>query len=200
MDPYVQADEVLESIGGSENIRPADYDRATTAATSQIDRWTGRRFLQDAVASVRKVRATDCERVCVGDYDDPTTMVVETDDLGDGTWSEWDPSEWQPEADDRGNGPFVRLDGEPWRWIATTGARKFPTSGRLARVRATNRWGWVDPPWPVLQAGMKLSILYSQNRDQDPTTTDETAVMVAQGLLMDYAVEGGTLYCRPLVG
>lgn len=198
MEPYLTELEVQQEIGGDRVVNLSKYTRPIAASTQQIDRWTGRRFLRDPAPSERKFQAQSCDRVCVGDFTDPSAVLVETDDIGDGTWSPWEPSEWQPEADDRGNGRFVRLDGEPWRWIASTGARKFPTAGALARVRATTTWGWQITPFPVKEACMELSILHVQAKGRAPNMLDGDPIMMAKTLLMDYAVEGGTLCRDPL--
>ena len=197
--PYTSSDEVRAAIGGSQFIRPEDYDRGVVAARQQIDRWCGRGFLQDAVASTREFVVVSCGSLCVGDFTDPSQVVVETDELGDDTWLEWDPSWWRPGADDRGNGRYAPLDGEPWRWIVPRGGRKFPIScDDEPRARATTRWGWLAAPFPVLQASMKLSIPFSQNTDQSPQSLEGDPIMLAQGMLMDYAVQGGTLCPDPL--
>lgn len=207
MAGYLTVPELQLAIGGTRTVRPEDYERAIAAATSQIDRWTGRRFLRDEEPSTRTLLVEDCHRMRVGDFTDPGDVLVETDDAGDGTWLGWEPEEWQPEADDRGNGPYVRLDGEPWRWVGTAGDRLFPLTSRYSpeylrrrrRLRVTTRWGWEITPTPVTQACLELAILYVQAKDRGQMA-DGPPIMEAKGLVMDYAVEGGTLYCRPLVG
>lgn len=206
MQPYVPALELQVALGGLKTTRPEDYERAVLAATSKIDRWTGRRFLPDAAPSTRLFRAVSCDRVCVGDFDSTAGVLVETDDLDDGSWVEWDPAQWQAEADDRGNGPFVRTDGEPWRWISATNTsvHAFPTYGggywwpstyqwNRPRLRVTATWGWAETPYPVKQACLELAILYFQPSNRAPELINTASEDAAKCLLMDYVVEGGTL-------
>jgi len=199
---YLEVWELKQTIGGNKTSHDDDYERAIAAATRQIDRWTGRRFIRDEVAVTRPVRAMWCDWVCVGDFTDPADVTVETDLLGNGTWVEWEPDQWQPGADDKGNGRFVRLDGEPWRWVGATNTavRSFPVCDRdsRARVKVTTRWGWDEVPDPVSQACLELAILYFQPGNRAPELVGTAAVEAAKCLLMDYAVEGGTLCMDPL--
>lgn len=206
---YLSVRQLQLAVGDSTSAHEAELKRAIEAATRLMDRWTGRRFLRDTVASSRLFRAVSCDRVCVGDFDVPAEVVVETDDAGDGTWVAWSSGEWQPEADDRGNGPFVRLDGEPWRWIGITGSRKFPVDGRRPRVRVTTKWGPGSMPGVAPQACQLLSSLFFRSKDMAGSQMgiDDAResvyvdpISLAKAMLMDYAVEGGTLYQRALVG
>lgn len=222
-DGYLAVWELQQAIGGTRTTREDDYVRAILAASREIDRWTGRRFLLDADPSTRYFPADEPHRVLVGDFVDPDDVLVESDDAGDGTWTVWDADEWHAEGDDIGNGRFVRLDGEPWRWIATSSTRRFPartrwsgsgwygsnwygsgncstTGANVARVRATAHWGWDTIPVPVSQACLSLAVLYFQAKDRSQQMLVGDPVMEAKTLVKDYAVEGGTILCRPLVG
>lgn len=196
---YLESFELKQCVGAHRTSRDEDYERAIAAATQRIDRWTGRRFLRDETSTSRLFRAEFPGRVLVGDFTDPEGVVVETDDLGDGSWTTWEPEQWQAEADDRGNGRFVRLDGEPWRWVGVTdpALRAFPVCDRRPRVRVTAVWGWEAVPAAVSQACMELSILFFQPGSRSPELVGAASLDVARSLLMDYAVEGGTLCMDP---
>lgn len=197
---YASSTELQAVVGGSLSTNLPRYRRVLAAATHQIDRWTGRRFLRDTNPSARTVSATVWWRVCVGDFVDPADVVVETDDAGNGSWSTWSADQWRPGVDDDGSGRGVPLDGEPWRWIITTGDRRFPTAGVLDRVRVTTRWGWSEPPQPVVQACLHLAFAHFQGRDRAEQVLDGDPTEKAKSLVVEYAVDGGGLYYQPLVG
>lgn len=199
-DWYLSSVELQQAVGGSLTTNLSKYRRAIAASTDQIDRWTGRRFLQDAAPSTRTFRALTYWRVCVGDFVDPDDVLVESDDSGDGTWSEWDPSEWTAGVDDDGLGRGAPMGGEPWRWIVSAGTRAFPTVGVLNRVRVTTKWGWASPPQPIIQACMHLSRWNYESTDRLEQVMDGNPFEKAKRVCHDYAVEGGELYCQPMVG
>lgn len=197
---YLSSVELQRSVGGSLTTNLPKYRRAIAASTDQIDKWTGRRFLQDASASARWRAALDCQEVCVGDFDDPADVIVETDDVGDGTWSAWGQDEWRPGADDKGLGRSVRVGDEQWRWIIAAGTRRFPTSGTYDRVRVITKWGWLVTPQPVIEACLHLSGMHFQNKDRAEQIMAVDPEKMAKGLVCGYAVEGGELFYQPLVG
>lgn len=197
---YLSSVELQRAVGGDRTVNLPRYRRCIAAATSDIDRWTGRRFLRDVVASTRSFRTGSPWRVCVGDYEDPASVVVETDDAGDGTWSAWDAAQWRPAADDRGLGRDARMDGEPWRWVVSTGTRGFPVSEHLYRVRVTTRWNWAVTPQPVIEACLHLATAYFNPRDRAEQIMAADPVETAKCLVRPYAVEGGELFYQPLVG
>lgn len=198
---YLSSVELQRAVGGNFAANLPKYRRAIAAATDQIDRWTGRRFLRDAVSSTRLLRANSYWRVCVGDFTDAAAVTVETDDLGDNTWSTWLSTEWRAGVDDDGLGRGVPLGGEPWRWIISTGTRAFPTSGVLDRVRVTAQWGWAAPPQPVIEACLHLACMHFDNKDHvAEQVMNIDPVTMAKDLVRGYAVEGGELFYQPLVG
>lgn len=199
-DWYLSSDELQRAVGGGRTADLSAYRRAIASATDQIDEWTGRRFLPDPAASPRTFRAISPYRVCVGDFADPALVTVATDDRGDGTWSTWDASEWAPGAEDEGLGRGAPRAGHPWRWIVAAGARRLPTSRFFDRIKVTAVWGWSEPPQAIVQACLHLARWNYEATDRLEQVMDSNPLEKAKTICRDYAVDGGGLYCQPLVG
>lgn len=197
---YITRDRLKEAVGSRIDTHDNDFDRAIGAASRKIDKWTGRYFYQDTVASPRLFKADDRTYVCVSDFADPASMVIETDDDGDGVFeTTWTADQWQPE-------PFVLYNGEPFTIISTTTrTREFPFGTRRPLVRATTRWGWLPASLPpqVEQATEYAATLFYRGKDQYGAAIgliDQTEKMtadplkLAMELVREFAVKGGTLY------
>lgn len=197
---YLSSVELQKSVGGVLTTNLPRYRRAIAGSTDQIDEWTGRRFLRDTATSVRTFRATSCWRVCVGDFAVPAEVIVETDDAGDGTWSTWTADQWRPGAEDEGLGRGAPRAGHPWRWIISAGVREFPTSGHLYRVRVTTKWGWAATPQAIITACRHLSEWNYNSTDRSEQVMDGNPLEKAKTICRDFAVDGGELYCQPMVG
>lgn len=197
---YVTLARLKEAVGSKNELHDNDFERAIGAASRKIDKWTGRYFYQDAVASPRLFKADDRTYVCVSDFADADDVIVKSDDDGDGVFeTTWTSNQWQPE-------PFVRYNGEPFSIISTTTrTREFPIGTRRPLVQVTAKWGW-DPttlPPQVQQATEYAAILFYRAKDQYGASIgliDQTEKMtadplkLAMELVREYAVKGGTLY------
>lgn len=162
---YITLYDLKDSLKANTSVSDADYELAISSASRWIDGYCSdpkngriRYFYRDAAPSARRYRAETLHLVCVGDFDDPSTTVVEVDQVGNGTWVPLGASLWQAE-------PLVRLNGHPFTQVtATEYASTFPL-GLKPRVRVTARWGWVSIPDPVKQACQILSVAYLLGKD-----------------------------------
>lgn len=200
---YMDVDALMDAVGDITQVHIPEHERAISAASRQIDLWTGRYFYQDDTATARLFRAFDRTKVCVGDFTDPGSVIVQTDDDFDGVFeTTWDDEDWQAE-------PFVLFnDWPPATITTTTRTREFPLAGRRPPIKVTARWGWEAIPGPIEQACESLATLYYRSKDSssggmigidtnvERLSTDPIAVAMA--LCRDYAVYGGTLYVPPM--
>jgi hypothetical protein len=205
---YLTLDQIQSAVGDTTLGHVPEWERAITAASRQIDLWCGRFFYQDSAPSARVYNPYDRTCTCTGDFDSTVGVAVATDEDGDGVFETvWSADQWQAQSDSVPNMPFVRFNGWPWTQVTTTTrTREFPVSGRTPSIQVTATWGWGAVPEAVAQACEALATLYYQSKDTsaggmieidniDRLSTDP--IVVARGLLTDYAVPGGTLYVPP---
>ena len=176
------------------------YIRAIDAASRRIDLWTGRHFYTIA-DQVRHVRPSTTYHAYVGDFVDPTAIVIRTDDDGDGTFNTvWSyPGDWIPE-------PFVQYNAAPYNRILAVGSKEFTLGSRRPTVQGSGGpWGWPAIPTPVIQSAQILAISYFKSKDftggdigmpgfgvggTNVRATD--TIELARDLIKDYVVSPGT--------
>jgi len=144
----------LEQIKARMQITHADDDDllgdALDSASREIDKFCGRRFYADALATARAYYpATSC-RVRVDDFYETASLVVKTDADGDGVFETtlattgYFPTPLNGVVDGESGWPYYDIE------TITSGA--LPTSTRRAPIQVTAKWGWAAVPRPVYQA------------------------------------------------
>lgn len=126
---------------------------ALTAASRQIDQYTGRRFYADEVVSARTFTLTgrvatdaDGQLLLLDDIADTTGLIVETGAAGSATWTAMTSGQYE-----------VTPDNAVSLGLPITGLRSFSGNGWVTglfrpRARITARWGWPAVPDVVAQA------------------------------------------------
>lgn len=158
---YLSLASLKAALGDETTDYDSDYERAISAASRQIDDWCGgRHFWLEPAPTARLFRPVNRYLVITGFFPTAESVVVETDDDGDGSFStSWTSGQWQAE-------PVIRTNGYPFEQItATSRSRPFPISGRRPTVKVTARWGWSSVPAQVAQACQILAIAYFKSRD-----------------------------------
>ena len=155
---YLSLTELQVTLGATSSARKADYELAIEAASRWIDEHCSdrerniiRHFWREASPSERTYTADTPWQVRTGDFDDPDTVTVEVDLVGDGTWTPLDAATWHPE-------PFNRIQGFPFTKIVSNSYGLLFPQSLQARVKVTARWGWAAVPKPVAQACQILAV------------------------------------------
>jgi hypothetical protein len=154
---YATIDDVKEYIKGEDQRSGNDTRIAAALSVSSrlIDRYCGRSFSADAVASSRLFWADARLLVVADDFWTTDGLVVATDTSDDGTAdTTWTASEYLLEPL---NGIVDGVAGFPYYRLRATMGRTFPVAGRRPRVHITAKWGWAAVPEPVRQACLHLT-------------------------------------------
>lgn len=158
---------VKTRLGIGDTADDTAIDAAATAASRLIDSHCRRRFYADGAATARVFYAEQDWRgrsvVAVDDISTSTGLVVKTDTSDDATFdTTWAASDYQLEPL---NGVVDGLEGWPYTRIVAVEARRFPMSGKRARVEVTADWGWAAVPAAVSEACLILSARLFQRKD-----------------------------------
>lgn len=147
----------------AESTRDGLLETSLAAASRSIDKYCGRRFYADKVATARQFR-TDGTAVCAADgdllfIDDLSSiagLIVET---GDGTtWSAVTDYLTEPVNALVKNWPITALRRKLFYWTTT-------------RVRVTGLWGWPGVPDEVTQACLlQASRLFNRRKSPEGIT------------------------------
>lgn len=130
-------------------------DSLSTGARD-IDKFCGRRFWKDTVATARKFQVEPDRRgiVKVSDFWTTDGLIIATDDGGDGTFENtWTTANYQLEPL---NGVEDGIEGVPYYKIRAIN-RTWPSTAR-ASLQVTAKWGWNAIPAPVRSAQAILGI------------------------------------------
>jgi hypothetical protein len=124
-------------------------ERAINATSRAIDLFCGRRFWIDSTVQTRVYRPEFGDLAWIDDIATITGLVVKTDTAGDGTyattWASTD-YELQPLNADANGQAYC------WTRIGAVDRYLFPTSGRVAPLQVTAKFGWSAIPDGVEQA------------------------------------------------
>lgn len=145
---YCTVDQVRAELSDDGQRLPLDLlEKAVSSASRAVDRWTGRRFWQDAAPVTRTFRPTDPYRVDVADISTTTGLLVATGT--DGTFG----SAWTLDADFELEPENADADGGAFAWweLVAVGGLSFPCARRRT-VQVTARWGWSAVPDQVMAA------------------------------------------------
>lgn len=150
----------LGDAGGK--LDAALLDRAINAASRAIDRYTGRRFWQDADATARLYRANDRMVVYVDDISTSAGLALVTDIHLDGTWANtWDTDHYQLEPLN------ADANGQAYTWyrLVAVSHLQFPIDTHRATVKVTARWGWSEVPDEVNEACILKAVSLFRRKD-----------------------------------
>lgn len=168
VNAYCTEQEVRDQFGDEGSTLSEDLlHRAINATSRAIDRWTGRRFWQDADVVARTYRPRDGHHVFVHDISTDTGLIVKTDTTGDGTFdTTWDSDDFVLEP--RNEDVVATGDtGDPFAWwqITAVDTKTFPVHARKATLQVTARFGWSGIPDEVNQAAIIKAAALFRRKD-----------------------------------
>jgi hypothetical protein len=175
VNAYIAVAELREEIGDTGSILDTDViERAINAASRAVDNYCSggvpgsRRFWRDAVATTRVFRADSPTRAWVMDISTTTSLVVKTDEDGDGTYERtWTSSDYQLEPlnqDVVAAGDTVT----PYAWweIVAVDTLLFPVwVNQRAGLQVTARFGWSSVPDEVKRATLLKAVSLFKRKD-----------------------------------
>jgi hypothetical protein len=160
---YCTVEEVRGQLGDiGDKLNTALLERAVSAASRAVDRYCGRRFYQDQAPVARRFDPVDVYCALVDDISTKTGLVVQTDNLGTGTYATTlDPSDYRLEPLN------AEQYGPAYSWTRIVSQRPWLQSctGPLSPpyLQVTARWGWSDIPDEVAEATiLKAAALFSR--------------------------------------
>lgn len=128
-------------------------DTLLEAASRKIDDYCGRRFYLDATASARYYTAHSFRRVLLDDIATLDDLVIETDELGDGTWTQT----WTKAARTGYGFELEPLASDGWPYTSAVAIGSYRWPGHLGAVKVTAEWGWAAVPAPIEAACLTLA-------------------------------------------
>lgn len=158
---YASVDDVREQMSdGGDKLSVSLLERAVSSASRAVDKHCGRRFWQDAIASVRMYSAGCWDSLYVMDISTQAGLVVEVDYAGNGVWSTLDSSSYHLEP--------LNADSDfsayAWWEIVIDTGRGFTVS-RRPLVRVTAQWGWSEIPDEVTEATILKAVSLFKRKD-----------------------------------
>ena len=155
---YCTAEELRAWMGDTGTILQSDVlEKSINAASRAIDDYCGigRKFWLDSTAIARNFRVRDPDIAWVYDIGSLTGLKIETDDVGDGSFS----TTWS--SADYDLSPFEEDEDRAHAWYRIHAVnRVFPVNSFRRTLRVTARWGWTAIPDQIHQAClMKANIL-----------------------------------------
>lgn len=203
-DPYATVEELKIRLGIDDVFDDFVLEGALLAASREIENYCSRQFNDFGVSTARVYYPTNIWCVEFDDAIAGTSIIVATDNAGDGTYSTvWDFNELQ----------FLPLNTVvsgsldfPFNRVQAVGSRLFifPQlwwNNRRAPVQITAQWGWLAIPSPVNQATLILAEAMAKMKDAPfgvAGFSEFGAVRVrdnpiVKNLLRPYRADGGVL-------
>lgn len=151
---YCTLAEVKEALRVTDSTDDTLIENAIEGASRRIDGYTGRWFYKTSSTAIKQY-AVDGYKVATSDIA-TTTVVVKTDDNGDGTFE----TTWTQGTDYQLEPLDATLTGIPYRNVVAIGGKRFPliTVPKQPLVEITAYWGWNAIPDDVREAAVLLSI------------------------------------------
>lgn len=150
-DPYATVAELEARLGRTDD---GTFTGLLDAASRRVESFTRRQFNQTTVASARRFRPVDPQRLPVDDFHTTTDLAVETNDT---VWDpdQIDPRPWDGIVNGQEGWPFFDLFavGRCWPW------------NRRAKVTVTAQWGWAEVPAAIPQATLDVAVVMSHGSD-----------------------------------
>jgi hypothetical protein len=165
---YATLTEIKTFLSISDNVDDTLLEGMVEAASRSIDRIANRRFYQDAAASARKYRVSSPIILYTDDISTTSSLVVKTDDDGDGTFETTLTLNTDYIMD-----PLTALDlGRPYTQVTVvSNTVTFPIfpglfqNGLRPGVEVTARWGWPSVPDDINQACLILTADLYKRKD-----------------------------------
>jgi hypothetical protein len=170
-DPYATPAELEVRLGRSDD---GTFTSLLRAASRAVEDFTGRQFNRDTsgtpVATARRFRAVDPQRLPVDDFHTTTDLAVTVDGTA---WAvtDVDPRPW--------NGVHRGMTGWPYFDLVTV-AKSWPPT-RRATVTVTAHWGWAAVPEGIRLAALDVAEIMAQRGG-------ETSGVVRSEAMDGYAV------------
>lgn len=144
-DPYALPGDLILRTGQADN---GTYTAVLAAATRHVEDFTGRQFNKVTIASARKFRALDCERLAVDDFHTLADLVVSTNGLP------WLASQFEVDPPDG-----VRGGVPGWPFEALFAVNRFwPLHDfRRKTITVTAQWGWATVPPAIKEATLDVA-------------------------------------------
>lgn len=145
-DPYATIAQLEARTG---KLNDGTYADLLAAATRHVEDFTRRQFNKVTVATARKFRALDCERLAVDDFHTVTDLVVSTGGVP------WLPTQFEVDPPDG-----VR-DGVPgWPFESLFAVNRFwPLFDfRRKTITVTAQWGWAAVPKGIQEATLDVAV------------------------------------------
>lgn len=124
-------------------------ERAINATSRAIDKFCGRRFWIDTNVAIRVYRPELDDLAWIDDIATTTGLIIKTDGDNDGTYeTTWATTDYelQPLNADANGQAYA------WTRIAAVDRYLFPTTGKVAPLQITAKFGWSAIPDEVEQA------------------------------------------------
>jgi hypothetical protein len=137
-------------------------ENAISSTSRMIDAFCSRRFWRDPTPTTRMYQVTESDLAWVDDIATTSGLIIETDDLADGTFSttwlstDYDLSPYNTEVDIATAHAFTRIHGL---------ARLFPVNDYRRTLRVTATFGWSAIPDQIHQACLMKSNVLALRRD-----------------------------------
>ena len=165
---YATLTQIKTFLSISDSVDDTLLEDMVEAASRSIDRIANRRFYQDAVASARKYRVSSPIILYTDDISTTTSLVVKTDDDGDGTFETTLVLDTDYIMD-----PLTALSlGRPFTQVTVvSNTVTFPIfpglfqNGLRPGVEVTARWGWPSVPDDINQACLILTADLYKRKD-----------------------------------
>lgn len=156
---YLTVDQLREHLGDTGSKIDIDLlERSINATSRAIDRFTGRKFWQDATVKVRHYRPESSWLAFTHDISTTTGLVIKTDPGGDYTWTDtWTTADYDLEPDDNDQ------DESAYAWwrIRAIGDFAFTAGSNRRTLQVTAKFGWSAIPADVEYAALlKASSLF----------------------------------------
>lgn len=146
-DSYASVLELEERLGRSDD---GSFAELLDAASRRVEDFCRRQFNRDTattpVATARRFRALDPERLPVDDFRTTTDLAIEVDGTAWAT-TDVDPRPW--------DGVYKGRSGWPYSDLIAVG-RSWPDS-RRALIEVTAHWGWTAVPEAIRQATLDVA-------------------------------------------
>lgn len=149
-DSYATVKELKDRMGITSSADDGRIAEALNAASRWVEDECGRQFNKTTSASARVYTVDETGLMHVDDFHTTTGLVVQTDDVGSGTFATtWATTDYElyPLG-----GVVGGESGWPFSEIRAVSTRLFPTTTGRGALQVTAQWGWPAVPSPVKEA------------------------------------------------
>jgi hypothetical protein len=141
-DPYATVGDLAARLNNDE-----PFPDLLDAASRAVEAFTGRQFNKATVATARRFRAVDLERLPVDDFHTVTGLAVSVDGTA-WTVADVDPRPWDGIVNGQSGWPFFNLFAINRTW----------PFDRRATITVTAQWGWPAVPQAIRQTTLDVAV------------------------------------------